>query len=91
MLKLLCAGNVAKMQQLWLRKQRVVSSSRQQAEGQSRPMQQGRATRPAREPAAQAKRQTPAQAARKARSQMQLRRKHLASKLWACVRVAARL
>ena len=91
MLKLLCDGNVAKMQQLWLRKQRVVSSSRQQAEGQSRPMQQGRATRPAREPAAQAKRQTPAQAARKARSQMQLRRKHLASKLWACVRVAARL
>ena len=54
-------------------------------------MQQGRAARPAREPAAQSKQQTPAQAARKARSATQLRRKHLASKLWACVRVAARL
>ena len=39
-LKLLCDGNVAKMQKLWLRKQCGISScSRQTAGGQPRPRQ----------------------------------------------------
>ena len=92
-LKLLCDGNVAKMQKLWLRKQRSVAScSRQPAGGQPRPKQQSRAARPELEPAAaQPKQQTQAQAARKERSRKRLRQKHLASRLWACVRIAVRL
>ena len=91
MLRLLCDDNVAKMQQLWLRKQGVVAGSRQQAGGQPRPQQQSRPARKESAPVARPKQQTQAQAARRARSQKQLRQKHLASKLWACVRVAARL
>ena len=90
-LRLLCDDNVAKMQQLWLRKQGVVAGSRQQAGGQPRPQQQSRPARKESAPVARPKQQTQAQAARRARSQKQLRQKHLASKLWACVRVAARL
>ena len=91
MLKLLCDGNVSKMQKLWLRKQGVVANSRQLAGSQPWPKQQSRAARPEPEPAARPKQQTPAQAARRERSQRLLRQKHLASKLWACVRVAVRL
>ena len=91
MLKLLCDGNVSKMQKLWLRKQGVVANSRQLAGSQPWPKQQSRAARPEPEPAARPKQQTQAQAARRARSEKQLRQKHLAAKLWACVRVAARL
>jgi len=90
-LKLLCDGNVSKMQNLWLRKQSVVANSRQLAGGQPRPKQQSRAALPELEPAAQPKQQTQAQAARRARSQKRLCLKHLAKRLWACVRVAARL
>ena len=90
-LKLLCDGNVAKMKQLWLRKQLIISGSRQHAGGQPRPKQQGRAAHPVLEPIAQPKQRTQAQDARRARSQKQLRQKHLASKIWACVRIAVRL
>ena len=90
-LKLLCDGNVAKMQRLWLRKQQVMSGTRQQAGGQARPKQQSRADRPGLEPAAQPKQQTQAQAARRERSRKRLSQKHLAAKLWACVRIAIRL
>ena len=90
-LKLLCDGNVAKMQKLWLRKQRSVAScSRQPAGAQPRPSQ-SRAAGQKLEPAAQPKQRTPAQAARRERSLKQLRQKHLASRLWCCVRVAVRL
>ena len=91
MLRLLCDDNVAKMQQLWLRKQGVVAGSRQQAGGQPRPQQQSRPARKESAPVARPKQQTQAQAARRARSQRLLGQKHLASKLWACVRVAVRL
>ena len=90
-LKLLCDGNVAKMQKLWLRKQRSVTScSRQPAGAQPRPSQ-SRAAGQKLEPAAQPKQRTPAQAARRERSLKQLRQKHLASRLWCCVRFAVRL
>ena len=74
-LKLLCDGNVAKMQKLWLRKQRSVAScSRQPAGAQPRPSQ-SRAAGQKLEPAAQPKQRTPAQAARRERSLKQLRQK----------------
>ena len=92
----LVAGSSKKVQQLYLRRQR--EAAREQAltlarwQGCDKHAQQRAGLPPqGSEPAARPRQQTQAQIARRARSQKQLRQKHLASKVWACVRVAARL
>ena len=91
LLMLLTDGNRKAAQQLWLRKVRVHREAPPDAAG-SAPKAATAKPQPA--PArAQAvpKLETAAQLARRERSQIRLRQKHLASKIWASVRVASRL
>ena len=95
LLMLLAGGNRKAAQQLWLRKGRIRAPPGAGAQ-QSAPKaaQQVAGLQPKPAPAqAQAvpKPETAAQLARRERSQLQLRQKHLARKMWACVRIASRL
>ena len=95
LLMLLAGGNRKAAQQLWLRKGRIRAPPGAGAQ-QSAPKaaQQVAGLHPKPAPAqAQAvpKPETAAQLARRERSQLQLRQKHLARKMWACVRIASRL
>ena len=91
----LTRGNLYAAQRLWLRKERIKAEASQVASaGAPQASQQpaGCQAKPA--PArAQAvpKPETAAQLARRERSQIRLRQKHLASKIWASVRIASRL
>jgi len=91
----LTRGNLHAAQQLWLRKERIKAEASQVASaGAPQASQQpaGCQAKPA--PArAQAvpKPETAAQLARRERSQIRLRQKHLASKMWATIRIASRL
>ena len=91
LLMLLTDGNRKAAQRLWLRKVRIHREAPPDA-GASAPKAATAKPQPA--PArAQAvpKLETAAQLARRERSQIRLRHKHLASKIWASVRVASRL
>jgi hypothetical protein len=91
LLMLLTGGNRKAAQRLWLRKVRIHREAPPDA-GASAPKAATAKPQPA--PArAQAvpKLETAAQLARRARSQIRLRQKHLASKIWASVRIASRL
>ena len=91
LLMLLTDGNRKAAQRLWLRKLRIHREAPLDA-GASAPKAATAKPQPA--PArAQAvpKLETAAQLARRERSQIRLRQKHLASKIWASVRVASRL
>ena len=91
LLMLLTGGNRKAAQRLWLRKVRIHREAPPDA-GASAPKAATAKPQPA--PArAQAvpKLETAAQLARRERSQIRLRQKHLASKVWASVRVASRL
>ena len=95
LLMLLAGGNRKAAQQLWLRKGRIRAPPGAGAQ-QSAPKaaQQVAGLHPKPAPAqAQAvpKPETAAQLARRERNQLQLRQKHLARKMWACVRIASRL
>ena len=95
LLMLLAGGNRKAAQQLWLRKGRIRAPPGAGAQ-QSAPKaaQQVAGLQPKPAPAqAQAvpKPETAAQLARRERSQLQLRQKHLARKMWACVRIASKL
>ena len=91
----LTRGNLHAAQQLWLRKERIKAEASQVASaGAPQASQQpaGCQAKPA--PArAQAvpKPETAAQLARRERSQIRLRQKRLASKMWATIRIASRL
>ena len=88
---LLTGGDRKAAQRLWLRKVRIHMEAPQSSREQ--PLADSRT--PAGEPAparAQAvpKPETTAQLARRERSQIRLRQKHLASKIWASIRIASR-
>ena len=95
LLMLLAGGNRKAAQQLWLRKGRIRAPPGAGAQQSApRAAQQVAGLHPKPAPAqAQAvpKPETAAQLARRERSQLQLRQKHLARKMWACVRIASRL
>jgi hypothetical protein len=91
LLMLLTDGNRKAAQQLWLRKVRIHREAPPGA-GASAPKAATAKPRPAPARArAVPKLETAAQLARRERSQIRLRHKHLASKIWASVRVASRL
>ena len=88
---LLTDGNRKAAQQLWLRKVRIHREAPPDA-GASAPKAATAKPQPAPARArAVPKLETAAQLARRERSQIRLRHKHLASKIWASVRVASRL
>ena len=91
----LTGGNRYAAQQLWLRKERIKAEASQFASaGSPQASRQPAGCRAEPAPAwAQAvpKQMTAAQLARKARDSRRLNQKHLASKLWAYVRVASRM
>ena len=91
----LTGGNRYAAQQLWLRKERIKAEASQFASaGSPQASQQPAGCRAEPAPAwAQAvpKQRTAAQLARKARDSRRLNQKHLASKMWAYVRVASRM
>ena len=88
---LLTDGNRKAAQQLWLRKVRIHREAPPDA-GASAPKAATAKPQPAPARArAVPKLETAAQLARRERSQIRLRQKHLASKIWASVRVASRL
>ena len=91
----LTGGNRYAAQQLWLRKERIKAEASQFASaGSPQASRQPAGCRAEPAPAwAQAvpKQRTAAQLARKARDSRRLNQKHLASKLWAYVRVASRM
>ena len=90
----LTRGNLYAAQQLWLRKERIKAEASQVASaGAPQASQQpaGCQAKPATEQKAVPKLETAAQLARRERSQIRLRQKHLASKIWASVRIASRL
>jgi hypothetical protein len=88
---LLTDGNRKAAQQLWLRKVRIHREAPPDA-GASAPKAATAKPQPAPARArAVPKLETAAQLARRERSQIRLRQKHLASKVWASVRVASRL
>ena len=91
----LSGGNRYAAQQLWLRKERIKAEASQFASaGSPQASQQPAGCRAEPAPAwAQAvpKQRTAAQLARKARDSRRLNQKHLASKMWAYVRVASRM
>ena len=88
---LLTDGNRKAAQQLWLRKVRVHREAPPDAAG-SAPKAATAKPQPAPARAQAVPRlETAAQLARRERSQIRLRQKHLASKIWASVRVASRL
>ena len=95
LLMLLSGGNRKAAQQLWLRKGRIRAPPGAGAQQSApRAAQQVAGLHPKPAPAqAQAvpKPETAAQLARRERSQLQLRQKHLARKMWACVSIASRL
>ena len=88
----LTGGNRYAAQQLWLRKERIKAEASQFASAGSQQASQQPAGCRAKPATAKAqgvpKRSSPAQLAKKSR---RLNQKHLASKMWACVRVASRL
>ena len=88
----LTGGNRYAAQQLWLRKERIKAEASQLASAESQQVSQQPAGCRAKPATAKAqgvpKRCSAAQLAKKSR---RLNQKHLASKLWACVRVASRL
>ena len=88
----LTGGNRYAAQQLWLRKERIKAEASQFASAGSPQASQQPAGCRAKPATAKAqgvpKRSSPAQLAKKSR---RLNQKHLASKMWACVRVASRL
>ena len=91
LLMLLTDGNRKAAQQLWLRKVRIHREAPPDA-GASAPKAATAKSQPATARAqAVPKLETAAQLARRERSQIRLRQKHLASKVWASVRVASRL
>ena len=88
---LLTDGNRKAAQQLWLRKVRIHREAPPDA-GASAPKAATAKPQPAPARArAVPKLETAAQLARRERSQIRLRQKHLASKVWASVRIASRL
>ena len=91
----LTRGNCYAAQQLWLRKERIKAEASQVASaGAPQASQQpaGCQAKPATvEAQAVPKPETAAQLARRERSQIRLRQKHLASKMWATIRIASRL
>ena len=88
---LLTDGNRKAAQQLWLRKVRIHREAPPDA-GASAPKAATAKPQPAPARArAVPKLETAAQLARRERSQIRLRQKHLASKVWATVRIASRL
>ena len=90
LLTLVAERGTSKTKKLFMQKQRIITLHLQSTGGQ--PSQRRAATGAAaqrdagRQPAP-----TACQLARRERSQKRLRQKHLASKLWACIRVASRL
>ena len=91
LLMLLTDGNRKAAQQLWLRKVRIHREAPPDA-GASAPKAATAKPQPAPARArAVPKLETAAQLARRERSQIRLGQKHLASKIWASVRVASRL
>ena len=91
----LTRGNRYAAQQLWLRKERIKAEASQVASaGAPQASQQpaGCQAKPATvEARGVPKPETAAQLARRERSQIRLRQKHLASKMWATTRIASRL
>ena len=88
---LLTDGNRKAAQQLWLRKVRIHREAPPDA-GASAPKAATAKPQPAPARArAVPKLETAAQLARRERSQIRLRQKHLASKMWATIRIASRL
>ena len=91
LLMLLTGGNRQAAQRLWLRKVRIHREAPPDA-GASAPKAATAKPQPAPARAQAVPRlETAAQLARRERSQIRLRQKHLASKIWASVRVASRL
>jgi hypothetical protein len=91
----LTGGNRKAAQRLWLRKVRIHREAPPDA-GASAPkaarQDKGRLPTPAPARARSVpKPETAAQLARRGRSQIRLRQKHLASKVWACIRIASKL
>ena len=91
----LTRGNHYAAQQLWLRKERIKAEASQIASAGAPQASQQPAGCQAKPAPARAqsvpKPETAAQLARRERSQIRLRQKHLASKMWATIRIASRL
>ena len=90
LLTLVAEHGTSKTKKLFMQKQRIITMHLQSTGGQ--PSQRRAATgAAAQQNAGRRPAPTECQLARRERSQKRLRQKHLASKMWACIRVASRL
>ena len=90
LLTLVAERGTSKTKKLFMQKQRIITLHLQSTGGQ--PSQRRAATgAAAQQNAGRRPAPTECQLARRERSQKRLRQKHLASKMWACIRVASRL
>ena len=90
LLTLVAERGTSKTKKLFMQKQRIITMHLQSTGGQPS-LRQAATGAAAQQKAGRQQAQTQCQLARRERSLKRLRQKHIASKMWACIRVASRL